>query len=272
MTEIFQRDKNVRTTFHPYCHTKLLFFSVHIIIVISIFYLASKTQFSRTMSARTNYVIVVAHGGPQPNAASISNIKIITKAETPLLFADAIACFKNTKKFPEYASAGLGHFAGLSDAECKLLFGSVPQGEGFVDTGLKVPSGTYTGAPVWCLNGDKQEKALTDIYLEWKDSTIILCACRSGTGPLPPIEPIKSSAMGLHRTVFTHAMEPTPRRQVEEALIFMTSADPKGDHDEILRALQHMVNCGPQNVPLATTTPAAKLSLISPPETSKTWK
>lgn len=124
----------------------------------------------------TKTIVVIAHGDSRPGAFSNPHIKIITKSEQPLSFADAKLYLGGTN-FPTYASSSLGSYDKLSDADCRAILGKVPgPGPGLVDTGMTVP---VRGYPVYVLRGrDDVSFAEMGVLSGRMKANFVLLACR----------------------------------------------------------------------------------------------
>ena len=122
-------------------------------------------------------MVLVAHGSKQSGAFSNPGIRIITKADQPLIFGEAKK-YLDDGQGPEFASSSLGYFKRLTDEECKFLFNKVPgAGPGLVDTGTKIKS---SGVPVFVLRGhEKISFAELAVHTGRTAEKCILLACRT---------------------------------------------------------------------------------------------
>lgn len=123
--------------------------------------------------------ILVAHGEGGQGTFSIPKASTITPANTDLTFAKAKEYMGSNNAWPEYSSTSYGLFDGLSDADCKALFGSIPKGKGFVSTGLR-RGGFMDGPLIYTYRGDAEigQKDIEDFIAKNGLTSIVLLACR----------------------------------------------------------------------------------------------
>ncbi|MGB7711453.1 MAG: hypothetical protein WBL95_18280 [Microcoleus sp.] len=122
-------------------------------------------------------IILVAHGSQRSGSFSNAKVKIITKAGQPLSFDDA-KNYLNGGNAPEFSSSSLGDFSGLSDADCRELFGRVPgEGPGYVNTG-KHRGDDMNGYQIFALRGQESSFADIGLFAQGYDR-VILVACRN---------------------------------------------------------------------------------------------
>jgi len=122
-------------------------------------------------------VILVAHGQRQEGMHSKANVVIITKAYQPLTFKEAMA-YMNGGNAPEYPSTSVGDMESLSDADCMALFGKVPAGNGFADTG-KRRGGDMKGYKIFALRNAESDFEKVSQWATANDYKVILLSCRS---------------------------------------------------------------------------------------------
>ncbi len=126
----------------------------------------------------TKKAILVAHSSRDPGVGSNSKIKIITRAYTPLTFAQAREYMEKMGAAAEYSSVAIGDLHPLSDGDYRDLFdGPPPAGAGPVNTG-KHKGGDLGGPEIFALRGVNY--TFDDVVEFAKDYTqVILLACRS---------------------------------------------------------------------------------------------
>ncbi len=127
-----------------------------------------------------NKIILVAHGNGGNGTFSIPKVKTITPANKILTFKKAKEYIEVEKSWPEYASTSFNEFGSLSDADCELLFDSIPNvGPGPVRLGL-FKGGDLGGTPVYALRGapDYNTEDLYNYITMNGITSVVLLACR----------------------------------------------------------------------------------------------
>ncbi len=122
-------------------------------------------------------VILVAHGAREEGVHSKANVVIITKAYQPLTF-DAAKAYMAGGNAPEYPSTSVGDMEPLSDNDCMALFGKVPVGNGYVDTG-KRRGGDMKGYKIFALRNMGSNLDNVSQWATANDYKVILLSCRS---------------------------------------------------------------------------------------------